>query len=76
MPATGIETAIRELEKDAERIQEAIRILRSVGRQTPSSGTATKKARRGGRRQLSAAGRRRIAEAAKKRWAAFRASNK
>ena len=76
MPATGIETAIRELERDAERIQEAIRILRSVSTKTSSGGAAPKKARRGGRRKLSAAGRRRIAEAAKKRWAAFRAGNK
>jgi hypothetical protein len=76
MPATGIDTAIRELERDAERIQEAIRILRSVNTQKSTGGTAAKSSKRGGRRKLSAAGRRRIAEAAKKRWAAFRAGTK
>ena len=79
MAATGIDAAIRELERDAERIQQAIRILKSVntqkGKAAPGPGRPSKKVR-GGRRQLSAAGRRRIAEAAKKRWAAFRAKQK
>ena len=74
MAATGIDAAIKELERDAERIQQAIRILKSVStKQVAAVGPGRQ---RGGRRKLSAAGRRRIAEAAKKRWAAFRASQK
>jgi hypothetical protein len=75
MAATGIDAAIRELERDAERIQEAIRILKSVGNRGVGPSTPGRK-KRGGRRKLSAAGRKRIAEAAKKRWAAFRAAQK
>ncbi len=77
MAANGIDSAIRELERDLARIQDAIRILKSVstkGGSAPAGKPGRKK--RGGRRKLSAAGRRRIAEAAKKRWAAFRASEK
>ena len=74
MAATGIESAIRELERDAERIAQAIRILKSVSTKGDKASTPGRK--RGGRRKLSAAGRKRIAEAAKKRWAAFRASQK
>ena len=75
MAANGIDSAIRELERDLDRIQEAIRILKSVSNK--GGGTPGKPGRkRGGRRKLSAAGRKRIAEAAKKRWAAFRASQK
>lgn len=74
MAANGIDAAIRELERDLDRIQEAIRILKSVS--SKGSSTAGPGRKRGGRRKLSAAGRKRIAEAAKKRWAAFRASKK
>lgn len=73
MPSSGIDAAIRELERDAKRISDAIRLLRSVRTQTAGSAPGPKT---GGRRKLSAAGRRRIAEAAKKRWAAFRAAGK
>lgn len=76
MAATGIEAAIRELENDLERIQEAIRILKSVSTKTTGPASTGRKSGRGGRRKLSAAGRKRIAEAARKRWAAFRASQK
>jgi len=75
MPSSGIDAAIRELERDAKKISDAIRLLRSVRTQAAGSGPGPGPKKRG-RRKLSAAGRRRIAEAAKKRWAAFRASSK
>jgi hypothetical protein len=76
MAANGIDAAIRELERDLDRIQEAIRILKSVSNKGGGSAAGRPGRPRGGRRKLSAAGRKRIAEAAKKRWAAFRASQK
>ena len=76
MPTTGIETAIRELERDVERINQAIRLLKSVNAQKFAAAPAKAVRKKQGRRKLSAAGRRRIADAAKKRWANFRATGK
>jgi hypothetical protein len=74
MPSTGIEAAIKELEREEKNIQDAIKMLRSIhgarsnGAAAPQ-GTAPKR----GRRKMSAAARRKISEAAKKRWAKVRA---
>ena len=74
MPATGIDAAIRELQREQERIQGVISALKSL---RPGSGPG-KRTRRGKRtgRKLSQAGRRRISIAMKKRWAAQRAAKK
>lgn len=65
MRASELDAAIRELEREVKRLQEAIATLRKI--QTQRGGKADRKVRR-----LSAQGRRRISEAAKKRWAAYR----
>ncbi len=74
MPATGIDAAIRELQREQEGIQGVISALKSL---RPGSGLG-KRTRHGKRtgRKLSQAGRRRISIAAKKRWAAIRAAKK
>ena len=74
MPATGIDAAIRELQREQEKIQGIISALKSL---RPGSGLG-KRTRRGksNGRKLSQAGRRRISIAAKKRWAARRAAKK
>jgi len=73
MQVSGVEAAIRELEQDVKRVQEAISVLKKIQAQrTNNKGLGS---RRGGRR-LSAQARRRISEAAKKRWAALRAVKK
>jgi len=69
MAQSGVENAIRELEQETKKIRQAIAALREF---RPQAGTA-RGGKRGGRR-LSAAARRRISLAAKKRWAALRAS--
>ena len=68
MPATGIDAAIRELQREQERIQGVISALKSL---RPGSGP---RKRTGGK--ISQAGRRRISIAAKKRWAAIKAAKK
>ncbi len=76
MPASGIDAAIRELQREQERIQGIISALKSL---RPGSGPG-KRTRRGKRKRtgwkLSQAGRRRISIAMKKRWAARRAAKK
>lgn len=72
MQLSGVEAAIRELEQDVKRVQEAISVLKKIRAQRTDRGPGS---RRGGRR-LSAQARRRISEAAKKRWAALRAVKK
>ena len=72
MQSTGVEAAIRELEREAAQIQDVIgklKRLRAVRGTVASNGAAPRKKRR-----LSAEARKRIAQAAKKRWAAFRAA--
>ncbi len=68
MQLSGVDAAIRELEGEVKRVQEAIAVLRRIQAQrgTPS-GSPERKVRR-----LSAQARKRISEAAKKRWAALR----
>ncbi len=73
MQSSGIENAIRELEREGKQIQDAISLLRRI-RADRSGGAAPARAARTGRR-LSAAARRRISEAAKRRWAAVRAKS-
>ena len=72
MQPSGVVSAIRELEQEGKKIQEIISALRKLQEQrsAPKPGGKGK----GTRRRLSAKARRRISEAAKKRWAARRAS--
>ncbi len=76
MPATGIDAAIRELQREQEIIQGVISALKSL---RPGSGLGkhTRRGKRkGGGRKLSQAARKKISIAAKKRWAAQRAAKK
>ena len=70
MQPSGVESAIRELEKEAGKIQDAIGMLKKIQAER-SAKTAGGKAK-GGRRRLSAKARKRISEAAKRRWAVHR----
>ncbi len=70
MQPSGVESAIRELEQEGKKIQDIISTLRKLQEQR----SAPKPGGKGTRRRLSAKARRRISEAAKKRWAARRAS--
>ena len=72
MEPSGVEAAIHELEREVKRVQEAIAMLKKINAQRGTRGVAVKR----GRRRLSAQARRRISEAAKKRWAALRATKK
>ena len=69
MAQSCVENAIRELEQETKKIRQAIAALREF---RPQAGAAGGRTRRG--RRLSAAARQRISLAAKKRWAALRAS--
>ncbi len=71
MARSGIENAIIELQREQKSIQAAIAMLKNFY-------SVTKPARRKRRlrKPLSAQARRRISQAAKKRWAAIRASKK
>jgi hypothetical protein len=64
---------LSRLKAERNRINQAISALEALGSDSQSMATPAK-ARRG-RRRLSASARKRISEAAKKRWAAFRAKN-
>jgi exonuclease VII small subunit len=57
------QTIIAELERERDRLDQAIAALRRAGNGTARIG-------RRGRRRLSAAARRRISEGMKKKWAA------
>ncbi len=70
MQPSGVESAIRELEREEKRIQEIIAMLRKLHAQRSAANTGEKRPRR----RLSAKARKRISEAAKKRWAERRAS--
>ena len=73
MQSSGVESAIRELQGEVKKIQKVISTLRRI--QTRHSTLVGQgKVRR--RRRLSAEARRRLSEAAKKRWAARRASKR
>lgn len=67
MAESGIDVAIRELEREQKRIREAILMLKRIrpGGSNPSPR---------GRRRLSPEASRKISVAAKKRWAARRAA--
>ena len=69
MALSGVEAAIRELEREQKKIRDVILMLKRIRPQS-----ADQRGRLGER--LSARARRRISEAAKKRWAALRASSK
>jgi len=73
MQLSGVESAIRELQGEIKKIQKVISALRRI--QTRHSTIVGQRKGRG-RRRLSAEARRKISLAAKKRWAALRASKK
>jgi hypothetical protein len=68
MQNSGVDAAIRELEREVGQIRDVIGKLRRIraARGAQRSNSAPK-------RRLSAEARKRIALAARKRWAAFRA---
>ena len=70
MQNSGVDAAIRELERDVKQVQEVIGMLKKIraARTVQGLGNGTKP------RKLSAEARRRISQAAKKRWAAARAT--
>ena len=72
MQLSGVESAIRELQGEVKKIQKVISMLSR--NRTQRSVVGQGKGR--GRRRLSAAARRKISLAAKKRWAALRASKR
>ena len=69
MQTSGVDAAIRELERDVRQVQEVIGMLKKIRSARTLQGLGN-----GPRpRKLSAEARRRISQAAKKRWAAARA---
>ena len=72
MQPSGMESAIRELQGEVNKIQKVISALRRIQKQRAVAGPGKGRARR----RLSAAARRKISLAAKKRWAALRASKR
>jgi hypothetical protein len=70
MQSSGVQAAIRELEGDVKRVQEVLGMLKKI----QSARVAKSLGAPSGGRRLSAKARKRISEAAKKRWAAFRAN--
>ena len=70
MQESGVEAAIRELQQDVKRVQDAISVLKKIQSQRAAGPAGTRKPKR----RLSAKARRRIADAARKRWAALRAA--
>lgn len=69
MQNSGVDAAIRELEREVSQIQEVIGKLRRIRAARGTQNPAPRK-----RRRLSAEARKRIAQAARKRWAALRAA--
>jgi len=65
--ASGVQSAIRELEQDVKKIETVIGMLKKIHAQRSTAVSGGRP-----RRRLSAEARRRISEAAKKRWAARR----
>ena len=70
MLESGVQAAIRELEQEHKKLRNAIGTLKRI-LATGAGGHTT-----GRRRRLSAVARKRISEAARKRWANFRVSQK
>ena len=70
MQLSGIESAIQELQRDVKKVQGAIAMLRRIQKDRVAKGSALIRKRR----KLSAQAKRRISKAAKKRWAAAKAS--
>ncbi len=71
--ANNFAKAIRELEAEKERIDAALRVLRSIG---GGGGISTGSGYAPRKRNISEAGRKRIAEAQRRRWAKVRAAKK
>ncbi len=69
----GIDESIRSLERMAKALDQAIAAL-GQGEARDGEQSAPSTVRQPRRRHLSAAGRKRISEAARKRWAALRAT--
>ncbi len=65
-----IDRIVAELKSERDRVDQAIAALEDTRSGNRQGG------RRSGERRMSAEGRRRIAQATKKRWAAWRKANK
>jgi hypothetical protein len=70
MQTSGVDAAIHELERDVKRVQDVIKLLKKIRAERALSGSGNSSKPR----RLSPQARRRISQAAKKRWAAARAS--
>ena len=68
MQSSGVENAIRELEREGDKIRAVITMLKRI--QAQRSAVAPGSVRP--KRRLSAKARKKISEASKKRWAALR----
>ena len=69
MVESGVEAAIRELERERKKIAGVISMLKRIRPGAPSNPVRR-------RRRLSAEARQKLSLAAKKRWAALRASKR
>ncbi len=67
----NIDRIVAELKAERDRVDQAIAALEGS-----KAGVSRNGRRRGGKRRLSAEGRSRIADAARRRWAKFRAAGK
>ena len=76
----AIENILAQIDSEIARLQQARKLLASIGdspvSSTPSAKKSAVKAKRGRKRVLSAEARKRIADAQRKRWAAQRAKAK
>ncbi len=73
----NIDESIRQLERMAKALDQAISALRgAAGESRDGERAEVSSVRQPAKRRISAAGRKRIAEAARKRWAALRAGQK
>jgi hypothetical protein len=75
----AIDNILSQIDSEIARLQQARKLLSSLGTVTTSAGRNSAKAstaRPAKKRKISAEGRKRIAEAQRKRWAAQRAKAK
>jgi hypothetical protein len=74
----AIDNILAQIDSEITRLQQARKLLATLGTTTPSAGRKAAKsaAKPAKKRKISAEGRRRIAEAQRKRWAALRAKAK
>jgi hypothetical protein len=76
----AIENILSQIDSEIARLQQARKLLASIGTTATNAGRTTRKAavkaKPAKKRRISAEGRKRIAEAQRKRWAAQRAKTK